>query len=69
MTLTPHQSLMLEAACEEVLSAGRLYRQRRDQPLATEGAKGAALDHYQNSVDYLVKLTKRLKEAHVDDQA
>jgi len=66
MTLTPHQSLMLEAACDEVLSAGRLCRQRRDQPLCTEDAKQSALDRYTAATDYLAKLLRRIERQHAD---
>jgi len=67
MNLTPNQSLMLEAACEEVMAAGQLYRQRANQPLATDASKAAALGRYEAATDYLSKLINRLKEAHSND--
>ena len=63
MTLTPNQSLMLEAACQEVLSAGQLDRQRRDQPLATEGSRIDAAIRYELAVEYLGKLLRKLEAA------
>lgn len=64
MTLTPHQSLMLEAACDEVMAAGRLHRQRADQPLCTPEAKAEALTRYTLAVEYLGKLLRRLEKTH-----
>lgn len=63
-TLTPNQSLMLEAACDEVIAAGRLHRQRRDQPLATEDAKADAAIRYELAVEYLGKLLRKLEKEH-----
>lgn len=69
MNLTPHQSLMLEAACDEVLTAGRLYRQRAEQPLATPHSKAEALARYTAATDYLGKLTRKLMEASNEPSA